>query len=113
MKALFLFSVVVGTLALFNPDEEAFETFVRERTQDVVTEHARSAAGSLLGSAAGALGAEVAGALAGGAVERSSYVAFSVYTLDLNGPREPGGEWRFLGVAGQFFELERPAMMQG
>ena len=113
MKFLLFVVVVVGTLALFNPSEEEFTSFARERTRDVVSENARAASGSLLGSVAGALAGEVARAIAGGSVERHNYVVLSTFSLDLNGSRSEGGEWRFLGIGGQFFELERPAMLDG
>ena len=112
MKFVLFLLVFVGTLALFNPDRDDFTTFVQERSRDVVTEHARVAGGSLLGSVTGVLAGEVAGAIAGGSVEHNNYVVLSTYALDLNGADE-GGEWRFLGIGGQFFELERPAMLEG
>jgi hypothetical protein len=112
MKFLLFLLVVGGTLALFNPGPDDFATFVTERTRDVVDEEARALGGNLFGSVAGALAGEVAGALAGGSVARHNYLLFSTYSLDLNGMREEGGEWRFLGIGGQFFELGRPAMLE-
>ena len=38
-------------------------------------------------------------------VERENYYVASVYTFDLNG-RMPGGEARYLGIAGWFTPLE-------
>ena len=112
MKFLFFLAVVAGTLALFNPSPDDFTTYVRERAEDVVGENAREAGGDLFGSLAGGLAGEVAGAIAGGAVERKNYLLFSTYTLDLDGMRHEGGEWRFLGIGGQFIELERPATLE-
>jgi hypothetical protein len=37
--------------------------------------------------------------------ERTDYLLASVYDLDLTGPQREGGEYRFLGIAGQFIEL--------
>ena len=113
MKSLLFVLIVLGTLALFNPSPDDFTAFVQERAQDVVTEHGRAAGGALFGSVAGALAGEVAGALAGGSMERHNYLLGSVYALDLNGMEEEGGEWRFVGIGGQFFEVERPAELEG
>jgi hypothetical protein len=112
MKAFLFFLVVLGTLALFNPGQDDFVAHVQERARDVVSENARAAAGGLLSGVAGALAGEVAGAIAGGSVERNNYFLFSSYALDLNGRQNEGGEWRFLGIGGQFFELERPEMLE-
>src|SRR5690606_10159326 len=113
MKSLLFVLIVAGTLALFNPSQDDFTTFVQGRARDVVSEYGRTAGGDLFGDVVGALAGQVSGAIAGGSVERSNYLLVSTYTLDLDGARSEGGEWRFLGVGGQFFELERPAMLKG
>jgi hypothetical protein len=112
MRFLILLVIVLGTLALFNPSQEDFTTFIQDRTRDVVTDVGRSAGGSLLGSVTGAVAGTVAGAIAGQAVERKNFLVFSLYTVDLNGARHEGGEWTFLGIGGQFFEMERPEILE-
>ncbi|NNF58993.1 MAG: DUF4359 domain-containing protein [Rhodothermaceae bacterium] len=119
MRSILLIAIVGGTLALFNPGQDDFTQFIRDRTRDVVGDAGRTAATELGGDVAGALGgtaarslaSEVVGALANNAVERKNYGLFSLYTLDFNGPRHDEGEWIFLGVGGQFFEMEKPRMM--
>ena len=113
MKTLLFLLVTLGTLVLFNPSQDRFAAFVEERTLDVVSENARVGAGPLFGDLTGTFAGEVAGALAAGGVARENYGVFSVYTLDLNGRHNEGGAWRFLGVGGQFFELEHPAVLEG
>lgn len=110
MKVMILFIVVFGTLALFNPTETDFANFAQEKAQTIVSDRVRESAGYM-----GEMGASMMGMLArqvaSGSVERSNYVIASLYTIDLNGPQRGGGEWVFLGAGGQFFELERPAIL--
>lgn len=113
MKIFMFLGILLGTLALFNPSQDDFTAFIRERTRDVVSEYGRAAGGGLFRSAVSSLAGEVAGAIAGGSVERRNYILASTYSLDLNGMGREGGKWRFLGIGGQFFELERPAMLEG
>ena len=119
MRSIVLIAIVGGTVALFNPGQRDFNQFIQERTRDVVGDAGRTAAtelggdvaGALGGTAARSLGTQVISALASNAVERKNYGLFSLYTLDFNGPRHDNGEWTFLGVGGQFFEMEKPRMM--
>lgn len=119
MRFTILIAIVGGTLALFNPGQDDFAQFIRDRTRDVVGDAGRTAATELGGEIAGAFGesvgrslaSEVVGALASNGVERRNYGIFSLYTLDFDGPRHEEGEWTFLGVGGQFFEMEKPRMM--
>lgn len=113
MKILFFLLIVLGTLALFNPDKEAFAAFVAERAQTAVTDGAREASGTLLGTGGDSVVGSLTSALATGAFERSNYFVFSTYSADLNGATHDSGEWKYLGVGGQFFELERPRMLDG
>ena len=50
-----------------------------------------------------------AGDLTSAAFDREDYYLASVYAVDING-RRPGGEWAFLGIAGQFFPLDTPEL---
>ncbi|MCH7640471.1 MAG: hypothetical protein IH855_13600 [Bacteroidetes bacterium] len=110
MKFLFLTLIVVGTLVLFNPDKKNFNSFVAERAQTGITDNAReTSSGGLLGGGSGTLTSELTRA----SFERSNYFILSTYVADLNGAEHDGGEWKFLGVGGQFFELERPRVLGG
>jgi hypothetical protein len=111
MKSFLFVAVIAGTLALFNPTTDDFGEFIRERTEDVVSETARAEGERLFGEVTGGLTGQVTGALARGAVERRSFVLFSHYTLDFDGPRNDAQEWTFVGVGGQFFELHKPAAL--
>ncbi|MDX1421289.1 MAG: hypothetical protein R3181_15090 [Rubricoccaceae bacterium] len=111
MKLSLFVLIVLGTLALFNPSVDDFTVFIQERTRDVVSEKARALGGGLFGETTGMLTSRVAGAVAGGSIERESYGVLSLFAIDLNGTSE-GGEWQFLGIGGQFFELERPVLVE-
>ena len=113
MKIFLIAAVLLGTLALFNPGEDAFRTFVRERANEMVSDRAREAGGGLFGSIAGSVGGALAEAFASRTVQRDNYLVASVYTIDLDGPGRDGEEWRFLGVAKQFIPLSRPASLGG
>ena len=104
MRLLLLIAVLVA-LAVTNPGYDRFEDFVREHAGDAIRVEAEDLPfGDVLG--------DLGGGLAGRAVRqlshRDNYVAFSVYTLDLDGRAEEGEEWRFVGVANTFFEWSRP-----
>lgn len=113
MRVLLILGVLVGTMALFNPTEDDFRSFVTERASEAVSDHARSAGGSLFAGVVGSVGGTLAGAVASRAVRRDSYVMFSIYTIDIDGPERNGEEWRFLGLAKQFIPLSRPESMGG
>ena len=104
-------------LAWFNPSTEQFNTFLSEEVAARVGEtagEAGRATGFLterLGRAAGDAIGRSAGREIAGRFERSNYLLASTYSLDLNGRRE-GGEWVFLGIAGQFVPLETPENLQ-
>ena len=113
MKFSFFLLIALGTLALFNPDNDDFAAFVGERAQTAVSDNARASSGSLLGTDPGSLVAMLTRELARGSFERKNYFIFSTYATDLNGSEHDGGEWKFLGVGGQFFELKRPRVLGG
>jgi len=113
MRALLILAVLAGTLALFNPGEDDFRSFVTERASEAVSDHARAAGGGLFADVVGSVGGTLAGAVARRAVQRSDYFLFSLYTIDLDGPLRTGEEWRFLGVASQFIPLKQPDSLEG
>ena len=113
MRFALILAILVATLALFNPSHADFQAFVQDKLQETISDHARAAGGGLFGEVAGALGGALAGAFASGVVERDNYVVCSVYTVDLDGPNRDAEEWRFLGVAGQFIPLKKPASLPG
>lgn len=101
--ALILAAALTALLVLTNPGPERFEAFVQQEVaRYVAAQHLPG--GGLLGQ----LGGQLAGRLVRERTERRNYLLVSVYTLDLDGPQRQGQEWRFLGIAGQFVELERP-----
>lgn len=107
-------AIVVVLLALialffFNPGMDAFKTFIETRSEVVLREQTGEGA---LGRALSALGSSLAGSYVDRVTERADYLFFSTYTIDLDGPDEEGEEWRFLGMAGQFLELDRPEALE-
>lgn len=110
MKFTFFLLITLGTLALFNPDKDNFAGFIGERAQTAVSDNVRASSGSLLGTDDGSVVAMLTRELARGSFERSNYFILSTYATDINGAEHDGGEWKYLGVGGQFFELDRPRM---
>ncbi|MDX1438485.1 MAG: hypothetical protein R3284_01150 [Rubricoccaceae bacterium] len=108
MKTAFFLLVVFGTLALFNPDEADFALHVREKAQTAVSDQARSLDDSFLIPSDTPTSA-LAQAHASGAFERNNFVVFSLFKADLDGAQLQGGEWTFLGIGKQFFQLSKPS----
>jgi len=105
MKKLLAFLVLVGLLLFTNPSMGDFTAFVEdELSERILGEVGDSAGGRLLAG----IGSGLVGAVADGATERSNFLVASTYTIDLDGSDEPGNQWRFLGIGGQFIELENP-----
>jgi hypothetical protein len=113
MRILLVAGVLLGTLALFNPDEEDFRSYVTERANEAISDRARSAGGSIFSDIVGSVGGTLAGHVASRTVRRDEYYVFSVYTIDLDGPQRRGEEWRFLGLAKQFVPLHTPDSLGG
>lgn len=106
---LLVLVVAAGFLARTNPDRDEFRDFVRERVEqrlsaDLGTER--------IGRIVTAFGTDVAGAIAARAAVRTDYILYSVYSVDLGADGRSEDEWRFVGVAGEFFELSRPEILQ-
>ena len=109
-------ALVAGLLYVLNPGPDEFRLFLTDELAAQAEQRARDAGedvggavgGRLAGAIARRLGRET-GALASEAFDREDYHLASVYRVDVNG-RRPGGEWAFLGVAGQFFPLETPEL---
>ena len=98
-------AIAAIVLILLNPDMEDFSVFAREQSALLMQEQV---GGGILGRVISGAGADVVGGLVEKATERNNYMLFSTYTLDFDGANQEGNEWRFLGIAGMFFELERP-----
>ena len=109
MRILLLLILVAVLLAIFNPDMNEFKTFVRDRAELLLQ---RETGESALGRALSGAGAGLVGEYVDRVTERTNYFVFSTYTIDLDGPDEDGEEWKFLGIAGQFLELKRPAFVE-
>ena len=109
MKTLLLLVLVFGGLFFFNPDMEDFKAFVSTRSEALLGERMGSGA---LGEALSAAGSRLAGRYVDRVTERNDYLVFSTYTVDLDGADSAEEDWRFLGVAGQFIETQRPASLE-
>ena len=106
--------VVAGALFVLNPGPEKFKEFLQVHLAEQAEARARAAGervgGGFGGDAAGFIAERLgrrAGDVASDAFERENYHVASVYTADLNA-RQPGGAWKFLGIAGWFVPIERP-----
>lgn len=101
--------IVVAALAVialfwFNPTMADFQRWVGTQTEGLLrTETGTGELGRILSE----LGADLAERHVARFTERTNYVLFSTYTIDFDGV-DNGNEWRFLGMGGQFIELERP-----
>ncbi len=91
-------------LALTNPGMDRFKDFAEDRSEDILLQETGDNA---LGRFLANLGGSLAGSYVDRITERRNYLLFSTYTVDLDRERQ-GDEWRFLGIAGQFLELQRP-----
>ena len=110
MRTPILLAVIaLVVLFLFNPEMEAFQIFAEEQSARILQQQTGD---SDLGRMLSGVGASLVGSNIHRFTERQNYGVFSIYTIDLDGDDEQEEEWRFLGIAGQFLELERPASLQ-
>ncbi len=104
MRLLLLVALVV-VLVVTNPGPDDFTEFAEETVAERVgAELGEVPAGGLLGD----LGGLAAGQLVRRLAHRDNYLVASVYTLDFDGRARAEEDWRFLGIAGLFFEIDRP-----
>ncbi|WP_412061498.1 hypothetical protein [Rubrivirga sp. IMCC45206] len=92
--------LLAGLLFVLNPGPDRFQEYLQEEAAERA---GRRGSTGFLNERLG----RVAGGLADDAFEREDLYLASIYEADLNG-RMPGGEWRYLGVAGWFFVLDSP-----
>jgi len=112
MRALVLLVIALavgGFLARYNPERPAFQQFVKDRVEqrlssDLGTER--------VGRIVTRFGSDVASSIAARAADRTDYLLFSIWSVDLGADGQAEDEWRFVGVAGSFFELSRPELLQ-
>ena len=95
-----LFIALLVGLALTNPDREDLGRFAEETIRSEIAQYVPNIGGL------GEYGARLVAPYVAREAEHTDYVFFSFYDLDLTGPSSPGGEYRFLGIAGQFIGLE-------
>ena len=110
MRTPILLAVIaLVVLFLFNPEMDDFKMFAEAQSERLLLEQTGESA---LGRALSGLGASLLGSNIDRFTERRNYGVFSLYTIDLDGDDEQEEEWRFIGIAGQFLELERPASLE-
>lgn len=97
--------LAVIALAIFNPDMEDFQLFVETQTEELIRDQMGE---GVLSETLSRLGSGLASEHVDEITERNNYFIFSTYAIDLDRDPDNGNEWRFLGMAGQFMELERP-----
>lgn len=107
----FLLILTVVAVALFatNPTMNHFESFVEKHSEELVLEKTGDSAlgRALSGVASGLVASQIERV-----TERENYWVASEYVIDLDGERDEGEEWRFLGIGGQFIELDRPESLK-
>ncbi len=96
-----LLVIALFVLAALNPGMEAFETYVENRSEQIIRQETGDSA---LGRALSGAGSELAAAFTEQFADRTNYLIFSTYTLDLD--RDGTADRRFLGIAHQFIELD-------
>lgn len=101
--------LAVIALAFFNPGMDEFRTFIRTQAEGMIQQETGDTA---VGRALSGLGGSLAGQYVDRVTDRNNYVVFSTYTIDLDGPESEDEDRRFLGIAGRFFELDRPASVE-
>ena len=110
MRKLFaILVVVVIALAWFNPDMDAFKEYSKEHSERLLLHETGD---TDLGRALSSVGGALAGAFINRITERHNYLILSTYTIDLNGDDDTTNEWHFLGIAGQFIEMQQPEALQ-
>ncbi len=98
--------LLLGGLVATNPGMDAFATFVGEQSERILRDETSD---TPLGRVIAGAGAGLASSYAERVMTRQSYLLFSTYTLDLDGKPDDGDyDWRFLGIGGQFVELDHP-----
>ena len=108
MNKVLTLIVVAGVAAFLfvtNPEREEFQVFIQERVEERLSEETRDRS---LGRLLTDLGSDIVGTLAARVSERSNYLLWSVYTVDVGADGDPDEMWRFLGIAGTFIELSSP-----
>lgn len=101
--------LAVIALAFFNPGMDEFRTFIRAQAEGMIE---REAGGTPLGEALSGAGGRLAERYVDRVTDRRNYFIFSTYTIDIDGAESDAEDWKFLGLAGQFVELDRPASME-
>lgn len=101
--------LAVIALAIFNPGMDDFRVFVGQQSEGLIRQEAGE--GPLADFLAG-VGGRFAADRVDRITDRTNYVIFSTYTIDFDGADRAEEEWRFLGIAGQFIETNRPQSLQ-
>lgn len=96
-----LLAIALFALAALNPGMGAFESFIEERSEQILR---KEAGDSALGQALSGAGAALAGAYVDKITTRDNYLVCSIYALDVD--RDGAPDRRFLGIADRFFELD-------
>lgn len=97
--------LAVIALAIFNPDIADFQRFVTTQTESVIRDEIGD---GMLSEALARFGSGLAGQHVDEVTERRNFIVFSTYSVDLDGDRDTEEEWRFVGIAGQFFQTHAP-----
>lgn len=104
---LLLLAAVLVLLFITNPGPDDFEAYVDRQVAAQIGAQEVPGGGLL-----GRLGGMAAGQIVRRYAHRDNYLVFSIYRLEFGGEEQGEQEWKFLGLATFFFELERPEALR-
>jgi hypothetical protein len=95
----------LSALSFFNPTERDFRHFMTSNAEQIVL---REAGHGTVGRLMSGLGGPLAADFIAQRTDRRSYVLFSTYRVKLSQGMRSDDDWWFIGIGGQFIELQRP-----
>ncbi len=105
MKWFFILLVITaGVLFLSNPDIHDFKQFIKEEARELLQEEVGASA---LGQTLTEGGAEIAASFVDKVTDQNNYFLFSTYEVELAPRFGAPKRWLFLGIGGQFINLDK------
>jgi len=102
---IFIVAVFLTALFVYNPEMDDFKGYIEGRSEELLQ---REIGDSALGRALSGLGSSLAGSYVDPITDRKNYYLFSTYAIGSRSEEEQEKAWVFLGVGGQFLEIQKP-----